>query len=100
MKDLIPIFILKINGMASKKELKKSVKEMVYYIMDECDYASITSADGNKSADKLMDEVAQYHDTIVSKLKAAKDKKSVTTLKEEIEKSAIDFMQKTNALSK
>jgi hypothetical protein len=86
--------------MASKKELKKSVKEMVYYIMDECDFAIITSKDGNKAADALMNEVADYHDTIVSKLRAAKDKAAVTTLKTEIEKSAIDFMKKTNALSK
>lgn len=85
--------------MASKRELKKVVKEMVYDIMDECDYHVVNMNKNADAAESLMDEVVEYHDTMMAKIRTTKDKAGFRALRAQLEEDAIDFVNKINELN-
>ena len=86
--------------MASKRELKKAVKQMVYDVMDECDFVIVSEGKEHKKADKLMDEVADFYEVYIGKINTAKHKKDFQGLKAEIEGKAIGFVEQLNAINK
>ena len=51
--------------MASKKNIKKDVKQMVYDIMDDCDFIVVSGGKGADKAVKLMDDAVEFYETIV-----------------------------------
>ncbi|NVK66029.1 MAG: hypothetical protein HWE22_15675 [Flavobacteriales bacterium] len=85
--------------MGSKREIKKVVKEMVYDIMDECDYHVENMSKNAEAADKLMDEVVEYHDKMMSKIRTTKDKAGFKALRVQLEEDADGFVQKINDLN-
>lgn len=85
--------------MASKREIKKAVKEMVYDIMDECDYHVVNMNKNAEAAENLMDEVVEYHDTMMSKIRATKDKAEFRALRAQLEEDANNFVSKINELA-
>ncbi len=85
--------------MASKRELKKVVKEMVYDIMDECDYHVENMSKNAEAADKLMDEVVEYHDSMMSKIRTTKDKAGFKAIRAQLEEDAVGFVHKINDLN-
>lgn len=84
--------------MASKKDLKKEVKRLVYDIMDECDYILENDGKEAKAADKLMDEAVAFYEDIIPKIIAAKTKEDFKGLIAEIEKANEKFNEKMNAI--
>lgn len=72
---------------------------MVYDIMDECDYHVESTSKNAEAADKLMDEVVEYHDTMMSKIRATKDKAGFKALRAQLEDDAVDFVHKINELN-
>lgn len=85
--------------MASKREIKKAVKEMVYDIMDECDYHVSSMNKNAESAETLMDEVVGYHEMMMAKIRATKDKAGFRELKAQLEEDANGFVSKINELA-
>ncbi len=85
--------------MASKRELKKSVKEMVYDLMDECDYHAVSMGKNAGAAESLMDEVVGYHEMMMTKIRATKNKAGFKSLRAQLEEDAIDFVGKINDLA-
>lgn len=85
--------------MASKRELKKVVKEMVYDIMDECDYHAVNMKKNSAQAELLMDEVVGYHEMMMAKIRATKDKAGFRGLKAQLEEDAVEFVNKINDLA-
>lgn len=84
--------------MASKRNIKKDVKQMVYDLMDECDYVIVSGDKNGPAATKLMDEVVGFYETMVPKINAAKNNADFKTVRAEIEAKAIDFVDKVNKL--
>lgn len=84
--------------MASKKVLKKKVKGMVFEILNDCDFITMTDSKNAEKADNLMDEAVDFHDEIISKINNAKTKKDYNEIKESLGKAEIDFVKKLNAL--
>ncbi len=84
--------------MASKRNIKKDVKQMVYDLMDECDYVIVSGDKNGPAATKLMDEVVAFYDNMVPRINAAKNNADFKTVREEIEAKAIDFVDKVNKL--
>ena len=84
--------------MASKRNIKKDVKQMVYDIMDECDYVIVSGDKNAPAATKLMDEVVGFYETMVPKINAAKNNADFKSVRAEIETKAIDFVEKMNKL--
>ncbi len=84
--------------MASKRNIKKDVKQMVYDLMDECDYVIVSGDKNGPAASKLMDEVVAFYDNMVPRINAAKNNADFKSVRSEIEAKAIDFVDKVNKL--
>ena len=84
--------------MASKREIKKAVKEMVYDIMDECDYHVVSEKKNAEAAEDLMDEVVGYHEMMMAKIRVTKDKAGFRALRAQLEEDASDFVRRINEL--
>lgn len=85
--------------MPSKREIKKAVKEMVYDLMDECDYHVVSMGKNAETAENLMDEVVGYHEMMMAKIRATKDKAGFRTLRTQLEEDADNFVSKINDLA-
>ncbi len=85
--------------MSSIKDLKKSVKKMVIAILDDCDYIMESGGKNADKADKLIDQAVDFHDEMIAKINKANTKADFRSLKEEIEKKAVEFVDALNALN-
>ena len=85
--------------MASKREIKRAVKEMVYDIMDECDYHVVNMKKNSEAAEDLMDEVVGYHEMMMAKIRVTKDKAGFRALRAQLEEDANNFVGKINELA-
>ncbi len=85
--------------MASKREIKKVIKEMVYDIMDECDFHVVSKSKSAGSAEALMDEAVGYHEMMMAKIRATKDNAGFRALRVQLEEDAIGFVNKINDLA-
>lgn len=85
--------------MASKREIKKVVKEMVYDIMDECDFHVVSRNKSAEAAENLMDEAVGYHEMMMAKIRVTKDKAGFRALRAQLEDDAVEFVNKINDLA-
>jgi hypothetical protein len=86
--------------MASKRLLKKRVRNMVFEVLNDCDYVIVNDGKNADKADKLIDEAVDFHDDIIAKINAAKEKKDFNTIREALDKGSEDFVKKLNDLNK
>lgn len=86
--------------MANKRELKKSVKQMVYEIMDDCDFVIVSGGKNAENANQLMDDAVDFYETTIESINKTNDKKEFKSIREKIENSAIDFVNRLNELNK
>ena len=84
--------------MASKKDLKKRVKRMVYEVLNDCDYVIVNDGKNADKADQLSDDAVDFHDEVIAKINAAKSKKELNAIVETLKKGGEDFVKKLNAL--
>ena len=84
--------------MASKKDLKKRVKRMVYEVLNNCDYVIVNDGKNADKADQLSDDAVDFHDEVIAKINAAKSKKEFNDIVETLKKGGEDFVKKLNAL--
>ena len=85
--------------MASKRLLKKNVNAMVFDIVEECYTIQLMDDKKTEKTDKLIDEAADFQDSMLAKINAAKKKADYNAIREEVEKCAIDFVGKLNKLA-
>jgi hypothetical protein len=85
--------------MASRKVLKRNVNQMVFDVVDEC--FTIMEWDASKTdlAEALIDEVADFQDTVLEMIHLAKNKADFRPIREKVEKAAIEFVGKLNSLN-
>lgn len=86
--------------MASKRILKKRVKNMVIEVLNDCDYIIVNEGSNADKADKLIDEAVDFHDNIMGKIGKANSKQEFNEIVEEVKKGGEDFVKKLNALNK
>lgn len=86
--------------MASKRFLKKKVRGMVFEVLNDCDFVIVNGGSTADRADQLIDEAVDFHDATIAKINGAKTKKDFGTVKEDINKSELNFIKKLNALNK
>ena len=84
--------------MASKKSLKKSAKEIVYEVLDSCDYHIVNDTKSADAADKLMDEAVDFHEIMVARISAANSRKEFSDIAAEVTKMTRAFKEKLNGL--
>lgn len=86
--------------MASKRELKRNVNNMVFDVVEECFDQSLWDDKKSAKADKLIDEAADFQDEILEKINTAKTKADFKPIRAQIEEKAIYFVQELNTLNK
>ena len=85
--------------MASKRTIKRDVNHMVYDIVDECYVIMMINSDNTAAAEGLIDSAAGFQDEMLERINAAKGKEEFRGIRSDIEKAAIDFVTKLNALN-
>ncbi len=85
--------------MASRKDLKRNLNNMVFDIVEECFTIQILDESKTKEADAIIDAAATFQDTMLTKINASKTKADFKPICEEIENTAIDFINKLNAMN-
>ncbi len=84
--------------MASKRTLKKSLKDIIYDIMDECDYIIVTGGKNWEKAEKLMDETVEFYEEAIQRISASKSKADFAKLNGELQGKIQEFRDKVNAI--
>jgi hypothetical protein len=84
--------------MASRKDLKRNLNNMVFDIVEECFTIQLLDETKFASAETIIDEAANFQDAMLTKINAAKTKADFRPICDEIENTAIEFINKLNAL--
>lgn len=85
--------------MANKRELKKKVKQMVYEIMDDCDFVMVSGGKNTDKANQLMDDAVDFYEKTIELINKTNNKKEFKAIHEKIEDSAVDFVNRSNELN-
>ena len=85
--------------MASKRDLKRQVKYMIYDVIDECYFISGTTDGKEEAAEKCIDGAVAFHEDILPQINKAKSKAEFKTVIEQIEKKQVEFVKELNALN-
>jgi hypothetical protein len=72
---------------------------MVFDVVDECFMAMILKDGNEAAAESLIDEAADFQDDMLTRINAAKNKTEFREIRQSLEKAAISFVEKLNALS-
>jgi len=85
--------------MASKRTIKRDVNNMVFDIVDECFMFLINDGSKTVEAEAIIDSAADFQEEILSKINAAKSKADFRLIRESLEKGAVDYINRLNALN-
>ncbi len=86
--------------MASKRDLKKRVRRVVFEVLNGCDEIIVGDGKDADKADKLIDEAVDFHDDIIAKIIKAGSKKEFNAILEEFNKGQEALAKKLEGLSK
>lgn len=85
--------------MASKRDLKRQVRKVIFDVLNDCDYITMNDAKNADAADRLMDEAVDFHDQILPRISRAKTKAEFRDLIAEIQKTGESFIDRLNQIS-
>lgn len=85
--------------MSSKRILKRNLNHMVIDIVEECFAVQMFDETKAEASDKIIDEAASFQDSILTEINKAKTKKDFAPIRTKIETSALEFIEKLNALN-
>ncbi|TNE53314.1 MAG: hypothetical protein EP338_12325 [Bacteroidetes bacterium] len=84
--------------MASKKDFKKYLNNMVNFIVEECYHIQLSDPKKEKASDALIEEAVDFHFDLIQKVQTAKTKKDYAPLREAIEAKEDYFLDAVNKL--
>lgn len=84
--------------MASKRDIKRQVKYMIYDVIDEC-YFLAENNGKDKEAEKTVDEAVAFHEEIIPAINGAKSKKDFAPIIKKVEDKQKEFVESLNALN-
>ena len=84
--------------MASKRDLKKEVNNMVFDVVEECFSLQLYDDSKKEATDKFIEEAADYMEDILSKIHAAKTKKEFAPLRADIAKTGEAWLERLNGM--
>jgi hypothetical protein len=85
--------------MASRKDLKRNLNNMIFDIVEECFTMQLMDDSKTAKADAIIDEAANFQDSMLVKINSAKTKADFRPICNEIEEAAIAFINKLNGLN-
>lgn len=84
--------------MASKRNLKKHLHNMVLDVVEECYSIQLYTPAKTEVTDRVIEEIVMFRNDIVEKIHQAKSKKDYPAIIEKLEQGHEDFIQKVNGL--
>ncbi len=84
--------------MASKRDIKKGLNNLIYDIVDDCFSVQLFNDDKVEASDKVIDQAADFQDAMLTKINQAKSKSEFRAIHDEIEKKSEEFFQAVNKL--
>ena len=84
--------------MASKRDIKRNLNNMVFDIVDECFVAQLLDESKEAASDAIIEEAADFQFEMLEKINAAKTKADFRPIRADFENAAIAFVEKLNAL--
>ena len=84
--------------MASKRDLKKALNNLIFDIVEECFSAQLYNEKKTEASDKLINEAADFQEEILSKISSAKSKAEFRAIREQIEAKADQLFDAVNSL--
>ena len=101
IKDRInSLLLIKKIQMGNKRSLKKGLNEMVFDVVDECYFIQIADSKKIEASEKLITEVADFQDDLLSKMNKAKGKAAFRAIHTEIGTKSDYFVDALNTLNK
>ncbi|MFT7344955.1 MAG: hypothetical protein ACI9XP_001548 [Lentimonas sp.] len=85
--------------MASKRILKKHINYMIFDVVEECFTVQAFNPKKVDDADKLIDDAAEFQDSILSEINKAKSKKEFSAIITKIESKHEEFVKGLNDLN-
>jgi len=84
--------------MASKRDVKKEVNNMVFDVVEECFSLQLYDDSKKEATDKFIEEAADYMEAILAKIHAAKTKKDFAPLRQDIVKTGEAWVERLNGM--
>jgi hypothetical protein len=82
--------------MASKRDLKKMVNAMVFDVVEEAFNVQLYDPKKEDASEKFIDSVADFHESMLTRINQAKTKAEFRQIRADIEQQAVDFIQDVN----
>lgn len=89
----------KFNFMASKRDLKRRIKGVIYEVFDECDYIMVSSKENADAAEALIDEAADFYLEMMEKINEAKVHADYTAIRHLLAEKEEYFVDRLNELN-
>lgn len=84
--------------MASRRLLKKRIKNLVYEVLDSCDYHMVNNTDSADKADAMIDEAVGFHEAMIARIGEAKTKSDFRSIAAELDKVNAEYTKQLNEL--
>jgi len=85
--------------MASKRDLKKRIKGVIYEVFDECDYIMLNSKENADAAEALIDEAADFYLEMMEKINEAKVHADYNAIRSLLAAKEQEFVDRLNELN-
>jgi hypothetical protein len=85
--------------MASRRILKRNLNNMIIDVVEECFTTQLFDESKAGASEAIIDEAADFQDSILSEINKAKTKKDFAPITSKIEEKALDFITKLNGLN-
>ncbi|OFZ56814.1 MAG: hypothetical protein A3D92_11355 [Bacteroidetes bacterium RIFCSPHIGHO2_02_FULL_44_7] len=85
--------------MASKRDLKKRIKGVIYEVFDECDYIMLNSKENADAAEALIDEAADFYLEMMEKINEAKVHADYNAIRSLLATKEQEFVDRLNELN-
>jgi hypothetical protein len=84
--------------MANKRDIKKGLNNMIFEIVDDCFSAQLFNDSKAEASEKLINEAADFQDTMLARINKAKSKAEFRAIHTEIEDKGETFFHAVNSL--
>ena len=84
--------------MASKKDLKKAIKQMVFEVVEEGFTIQLLDETKKEASEKLINDAIVYLNEAVSEINLAKDKATFKAIEEKAEQKSDQWIETLNKL--
>ncbi|MBI2258796.1 MAG: hypothetical protein HYU67_07845 [Flavobacteriia bacterium] len=84
--------------MASKKQLKKAMDNLIFDALDECYSIQLYQPAKKEESDRVIDEIVEFRNDIINKIYKSKQKAEFKEIIQKIEEKSEEFFDTINQM--